>query len=72
MDDTQIKSLKFHVDTGDYFRVLGTVFGFLEETVESSCKAVPDELMSMQKDVIVKFRTQLEHLHAHYEIIPKQ
>lgn len=71
MDDTQISRLKFHLETGDYFRVLGTVFGFLEETVESNCKAIPDELMTMEKDAIKKFRAQLEHLHAHYQIVPK-
>lgn len=72
MDDTQIERLKFHVDTGDYFRLIGTILGFLEETVENKCQAVPGELMDMQCQTIERFRKDLEYLHHNYQILPKQ
>lgn len=71
MEDTQIERLKFHLESGDYFRLLATMFGFLEETVENKCETVPGEMMDIQCETITRFRKDLEYLHQHYQILPK-
>lgn len=72
MDETQIERLQFHLDTGDYFRVLATIMGFLEETVENGCATVPKEMIDLQCQALTHFRKDLAYLYDHYEILPKQ
>ncbi len=69
-EEKRLERLDFHLKTGDYFRVLATVLGFLEETVaDCTCSAVSD-MTPLEQEVIKSLRQDLAYLHDNYRIVP--
>lgn len=64
-DDKRIERLEFHLQAGDYFPFLATVFGFLQETVKDCAKD------NTQYEFIQNVRKDLMHLHKNYRITHK-
>ncbi|MDR3548486.1 MAG: hypothetical protein P4M11_09525 [Candidatus Pacebacteria bacterium] len=71
-DEARIEQLDFHLKTGDYFRVLGTILGFLEETLEGCSNQGAPELIPLELDVIRDTKKNLDYLHENYRITPKE
>lgn len=69
-DPERVKQLEYHVTTGDYFPVLATVLGFLEEGMKQ-CEEGVHEVVSVTPNVIEGLRKDLLHLHRNYQIQPK-
>jgi hypothetical protein len=74
MNDDQINNrrlerLYFHLETGDYFPMLATIFGFLEETVTECGCASKLAIAPIETDVIKNVRKDLEYLHKNYKIV---
>ena len=67
---TRLKELEFHLESGDYFPLLATVLGFLEEGMRQ-CETGPLETAPVEATVIEDFRRDLIHLHKNYQILPK-
>ena len=67
----RIQQLEYHIETGDYFPLLSTVLGFMEETMQE-CETGTLSLIPMEADVIRQMRKDLVHLHTHYDILPKE
>lgn len=64
-DDRRIERLEFHLKSGDYFPMLATILGFVEETVKDCAKD------DVQYGLIQKVRKDLMHLHKNYRIEKK-
>lgn len=65
-DDRRLERLEFHLKHGDYFPMVATVLGFVEEAL-AECKSdivKAATLKTLKKDLM--------HLHKHYRITPKQ
>lgn len=75
-DDAQVKKrekLLFHIHSGDYFGVLATALGFVEDALHSSVRvtgkrAAPSEEVLLVRDL----RDDLRYLHDNYDICPKK
>ncbi|MHB1770050.1 MAG: hypothetical protein ACYCPH_03165 [Minisyncoccota bacterium] len=66
-DDNQDARLRVHLDAGDYFSLLATIFGFVEDTcVEHERKGYGTAPMT--SDVFQKLRGDLIYLQHHYHI----
>ncbi len=61
--------LIFHVKNGDFFAMLATLLGFVEETAEKLKEK--DEAMSIAEAQIALLRKNLIYLQEHYCIEPK-
>ena len=70
VDTERLAQLRFHLESGDYFRLLATVFGFLEESVKE-CEVGPITLAPVEAELIQSVRKDLFHLHDNYEIKPR-
>jgi hypothetical protein len=69
-EEERIERLSFHLQTGDYFPMLATILGFVEESVQDcSCTAV-DALAPLERDVLKGTRHDLMYLHKNYRIVP--
>jgi len=66
----EIKQLIFHVENGDYFAMLSTLLGFVEET--ASKLEEKDEAMKIAEMQIARLRANLKYLHENYTITPKK
>lgn len=66
----RLKELEFHIESGDYFPLLATVLGFLEEGMRQ-CETGSLDTAPVQATVIEDFRKDLIHLHKNYQIRPK-
>lgn len=69
-DEYSLERLTFHLETGDYFPMLATILGFLEETIIEREHSSVSELISMETLVIRNVRKDLDYLHKNYRIIP--
>lgn len=59
--------IDYHIRTGDYFSVLATMLGFLEETL------VPEnETSAHMKALAHELRTDLRYVQANYAIVPRK
>lgn len=59
----------FHVENGDYFAMLATLLGFVEET---ACKLQEnDEAMKIAAGEIARLKANLVYLQENYSIEPK-
>ncbi|MEK9160679.1 MAG: hypothetical protein AAB440_01405 [Patescibacteria group bacterium] len=67
-DDHRIERLEFHVKSGDYFPMLATILGFVEETIAQCGKS---ELAERQYTLLKDVKKDLTHLHQKYEIKKK-
>jgi len=61
--------LLFHIRTGDYFAMVATALGFVEEALETKEE---DTLPSPELSVLRQIKKDLLFLHAHYDICEKQ
>jgi hypothetical protein len=66
----RLKELEFHIKSGDYFPLLATIMGFLEESVRQ-CENGFLTIAPMESEVIQNVRKDLIHLHKNYQIQPK-
>lgn len=66
----QLKQFVFHVENGDYFAMLATLLGFVEET--ASKLQEKDEAMKIAEMQIARLRKNLQYLHENYNITPKK
>ncbi len=75
IDDALIRArrsqLEYHIDTGDFFLLLATLFGFLEETAADP-ESVPAELRQMQAELASTLRHDLQYLQQRYHIAPRE
>lgn len=69
-DPKRLAALEFHVRTGDYFPLLATVMGFLEESVRE-CENGFLTIAPIEAEVVRTLRQDLIHLYQHYQITPK-
>lgn len=67
-DDKRIERLEFHVKSGDYFPMLATILGFVEETLTQCGKS---ELAERQYTLLKDVKKDLMHLHQKYDIKKK-
>jgi hypothetical protein len=65
-----LEQLEFHIKSGDYFPLLATVMGFLEESIRA-CENGFLTIVPMEAGLIEDVRKELLHLHQHYKIEPK-
>lgn len=66
----RLRQLEYHIESGDYFPLLATVLGFLEEGMRE-CETGVLTLAPIEAEVIEGFRRDLIHLHKNYKIAPK-
>mgnify|MGYP001565162621 CR=1 FL=1 len=66
----QFKQFIFHVEHGDYFAMLSTLLGFVEETANKLQEK--DEAMKIAEIQIARLRENLQYLHENYTITPKK
>ncbi|MES2135330.1 MAG: hypothetical protein V4449_03765 [Patescibacteria group bacterium] len=69
-ENGEFKQFIFHVDNGDYFAMLSTLLGFVEET--ASKLEEKDETMRIAQQQIARLRHNLQYLHENYTITPKK
>ena len=50
--EDRIERLSYHLQTGDYFPMLATILGFVEESVQECSCVAKDELAPVEKDVL--------------------
>lgn len=70
-EPARLEVLQFHIKTGDYFPLLATVMGFLEESIRK-CEDGFMIIAPMESEVIQNIRKDLIHLHKNYQIEPKE
>jgi hypothetical protein len=70
-EEHHLERLRFHLKTGDYFPLLATILGFLEETVKECDCSAEAELAPMEARVIETVRKDLAYLNKNYHIVPK-
>ena len=68
--DKEVEQLKRHVKTGDYFAILATVLGFVEDSLGSAITK-NEELKECEIRVIQNLKKELTYLNNHYDIAPK-
>jgi hypothetical protein len=57
--------IDLHIETGDYFAMLATVMGFMQEGLEE-CKG-----RSREHELAQELRQDLRYLQQHYRIVRK-
>ncbi len=62
------ENIELHVRANDYFPMMSTLLGFLEESVGLCGPA--DALTDAQIRAITAARKDLAYLHQHYRIVP--
>jgi hypothetical protein len=65
-DTDRLARLHFHLKTGDYFPILATILGFIEETV--STYPAKDAMPCLERQLIQGVRKDLMYLHEYYQI----
>ena len=69
-NEYDIERLDFHLKTGDYFPMLATILGFIQESVgECACTTVT-EMVPIETKLIQNVRKDLAYLHKNYRIVP--
>ena len=66
------RNIDFHIRSGDYFSVLATMMGFIEETL-AACGAEHENDSSNEKQRAIarELRHDLRYVQANYEIVPR-
>jgi len=64
------KNIDFHIRSGDYFAMLATIMGFLEEALDTCVgeHGGNDRQRALAREV----RHDLRYVQANYEIIPRK
>ncbi len=60
----------FHVEHGDYFAMIATILGFVEDAAQKLEEK--DEAVKIAQEQITRLRKDLIYLQEHYCIEPKQ
>lgn len=68
-DEARIERLRFHIERGDYFPFLATVFGMLGETIAAGTPL--PEIAKTQAAFADDMRKDLLYLHERYDLAPK-
>lgn len=69
-DNEHMRRLSFHIETGDYFAMLATIIGFVEETLKGA-KSPNQPLQERELLLMQELKKDLVHLQEHYEIRSK-
>ena len=69
-DDDHLDRLSFHLETGDYFPMLATVLGFVQESVQTCSCSETEELLPLEATALKGARTDLMYLHKNYRLVP--
>ena len=69
-EEERIERLSYHLQTGDYFPMLATVLGFVQESVQECSCSSEDRLAPLERDVLKGTRHDLMYLHKNYRIVP--
>lgn len=64
-----VNNFDFHVKNGDYFAMIATLLGFVEETTQKLKEK--DEAMKIAEAQIMALRKNLLYLQENYKIEPK-
>jgi hypothetical protein len=64
-DSQHLTQLRFHLNSGDYFAFLATIFGILEDGLSGKSPQTEDEL-----ELIRSIRQDLVYLQQEYRIEP--
>lgn len=70
-DATRIERLKFHIKTEDYFAMLATALGIVEEKL-ATCEQKEDKenpFVSKEVKLLRSLRADLRYAHRHYRIL---
>lgn len=59
--------IDYHIRTGDYFSVLATMVGFIEDALSSE-----NGMTEEQKALAHELRTDLRYVQANYTIVPRR
>ncbi|HWU24723.1 MAG TPA: hypothetical protein VN086_03140 [Candidatus Paceibacterota bacterium] len=59
--------IDYHIRTGDYFSVLATIVGFIEDSLASQ-----NGMTAEQKALAHELRTDLRYVQANYTIVPRK
>lgn len=76
IDDTSrdntvsVNNFDFHVQTGDYFAMIATLLGFVEEATKKLQEK--DEMMKIAGSQIVELKKNLMYLQENYTMEPKE
>ncbi|HEX8947176.1 MAG TPA: hypothetical protein VF829_03125 [Candidatus Paceibacterota bacterium] len=63
--------LRFHIESGDYFGVLATTLGFIEEKLQE-CDTCTGTMHHSEELALTRMlREEAQHLRAHYDIQEK-
>lgn len=63
--------LMYHISSGDYFNMVATILGFLEESLQQ--RATPEEeLEARELKLARELREDLRYLNEHFCIQPKE
>lgn len=68
--DGSQSQLIFHVENGDYFAMIATLLGFVEESAQKLQEK--DEAMKVAQEQIALLRANLMYLQENYTIEPKK
>lgn len=66
------ENLPLHLESGDYFALLSTVLGFVEETVANCKCGLSEDIVPLETTSIRDLRRDLNYLQKNYQIVPKQ
>jgi len=69
-DDERIERLHFHLKTGDYFALLATIMGFIEDTLQTA-HAMNEPLKERELGLIRELKKDLMYLHENCVIESK-
>ena len=69
-DEERLGRLSYHLETGDYFPMLATVLGFVEESVQTCSCAETEALLPLEAVALKGARTDLMYLHKNYRLVP--
>lgn len=67
----RLATLRFHIETDDYFRFLATLLSFFEETLASG-DGTQKESLAIELEAVRAARKDLQYLNDHYRIEPRQ
>lgn len=77
VDDAEAKKrerLLFHIQSGDYFGMLATALGFVEEALHPSARVTEGKGITPSEEALLvqDLRNDLRYLHNNYDICPKK
>ncbi len=68
----RMERLSFHLESGDYFPMLATLLGFVQETVQNCSCGLMQDVVPIETDTLKAARKDLMYLHRNYKIVPDE